>query len=63
MTLFGWKQLVEWSLEHSRMDEAQKAKVFEAWRMHWASFVDWICRTDWRLPVESIELPEQLVTG
>ena len=42
MTLFGWRQLAEWSLEHSCMDESQLATARRRWEEMWKRFVTWI---------------------
>ncbi len=42
MTLFGWKQLIEWSLQHSCMSAAEYADVHATWQTAWDEFVDWI---------------------
>ncbi|KAJ0110256.1 hypothetical protein J7T55_000689 [Diaporthe amygdali] len=40
MTLFGWKQLIEWSLEHACMSPAEHQDVRRAWEVRWERFVD-----------------------
>ncbi|KAI3401525.1 hypothetical protein diail_10959 [Diaporthe ilicicola] len=40
MTLFGWKQLIEWSLEHACMSPAEYRDVREAWEIRWERFLD-----------------------
>lgn len=42
MSLLGWKQLCEWSLEHSCMDPGQKAMVTKEWTQKWNEFCEWI---------------------
>lgn len=42
MSLQGWKQLAEWSLEHSCMDSEEKAAVTEEWTRRWQEFCVWI---------------------
>ena len=42
MTLFGWRQLAEWSLDHSCMDEKQLEMARSRWEEMWRSFVTWI---------------------
>lgn len=55
MTLHGWRQLIEWSLEHSRMSEAEHADARKKWEELWNEFLDWMIGTygensgfDWR---------------
>ncbi|KAH8668073.1 hypothetical protein BGZ60DRAFT_528410 [Tricladium varicosporioides] len=45
MSLLGWKQLCEWSLEHSCMDPNQKASVTKEWAQKWHEFCEWIVDT------------------
>ncbi|KAH0433988.1 hypothetical protein CcaCcLH18_05547 [Colletotrichum camelliae] len=42
MTLHGWRQLIEWSLEHSCMDQRERAAVTQEWKKLWDAFLDWI---------------------
>jgi adenosine deaminase CECR1 len=42
MTLFGWKQLIQWSLEHSCMAPAEKAGVTRYWQREWDEFLHWV---------------------
>lgn len=45
MTLHGWRQLIEWSIEHACMDEVERADVYNHWEKAWFEFVDWINTT------------------
>lgn len=40
MTLWGWKQLIEWSLEHSCMSPTEHQDVRRAWEARWEKFLD-----------------------
>lgn len=40
MTLFGWKQLIEWSLEHACMSSAEHRDVLREWEVRWERFLD-----------------------
>ena len=42
MTVHGWKQLAQWSIEHSCLDEAdiKKAKYIHA--REWEKFCQWV---------------------
>ncbi|KAL1871624.1 hypothetical protein Daus18300_004624 [Diaporthe australafricana] len=40
MTLFGWKQLIEWSLEHACMSPAEHRDVLREWEVRWERFLD-----------------------
>ncbi|KUI53084.1 Adenosine deaminase CECR1-A [Cytospora mali] len=39
MTLFGWKQLIEWSLEHACMSKDEYDAVYGQWAKRWDDFV------------------------
>lgn len=39
MSLYGWKQLILWSLEHSCLDEKAFAEVLSHWEQQWDDFV------------------------
>jgi adenosine deaminase CECR1 len=45
MNLHGWRQLAQWSLEHSCLAPAQKRRALEIWRAEWESFCEWIVAT------------------
>lgn len=38
MTLHGWRQLIEWSIEHSCTEIDEKSKLYTAWRVMWDRF-------------------------
>lgn len=40
MTLFGWKQLVEWSLEHACLSEDEYEILHADWKERWDHFLD-----------------------
>ncbi|KAL2272405.1 hypothetical protein FJTKL_06743 [Diaporthe vaccinii] len=40
MTLFGWKQLIEWSIEHACMSSAEQQDVRLMWKVRWERFLD-----------------------
>ncbi|OHE98046.1 adenosine/AMP deaminase [Colletotrichum orchidophilum] len=42
MTLHGWRQLIEWSLEHSCMSKEELAAVRMEWEKRWKKFLEWI---------------------
>ncbi|PGH11901.1 hypothetical protein AJ79_04593 [Helicocarpus griseus UAMH5409] len=44
MTLYGWRVLAEWSIEHSCMDSEQKADAFVTWKASWEQFCRWIIK-------------------
>lgn len=40
MTLYGWKQLIEWSLQHSCLSRDEYASIHGAWVKNWDKFLD-----------------------
>ncbi|OIW25037.1 Metallo-dependent hydrolase [Coniochaeta ligniaria NRRL 30616] len=38
MTLYGWKQLAEWSIEHSCMDAEERRECMTHWKKRWDDF-------------------------
>ena len=44
MTLHGWRQLIEWSIEHACMEEKLRKQVFDLWESRWTDFCEWIIR-------------------
>ncbi|KAF3761440.1 Metallo-dependent hydrolase [Cryphonectria parasitica EP155] len=40
MTLFGWKQLIEWSLEHACLSKKEYEAIHAAWAKKWEAFLD-----------------------
>ncbi|KAK0628280.1 hypothetical protein B0T17DRAFT_504973 [Bombardia bombarda] len=42
MTVHGWRQLIEWSLEHACMDEAERVKIFTSWERRWKGWLKWV---------------------
>ncbi|KAH8669229.1 hypothetical protein BGZ61DRAFT_483419 [Ilyonectria robusta] len=44
MGLFGWKQLILWSLEHACLFGAEYDRVYSQWEQEWVKFVEWVIR-------------------
>ena len=42
MTIHGWKQLAEWSLEHSCLDHKQKQEAKKIHSRDWEQFCQWV---------------------
>jgi len=42
MDLFGWKQLVLWSLEHACLGDAERRRVLLAWEAQWDEYLRWL---------------------
>ncbi|CAD6439791.1 b412b1f9-ccf0-446c-a8d7-81504a189034 [Sclerotinia trifoliorum] len=42
MSLYGWKQLAKWSLEHSCMDAEERKDVTKEWTTRWKDYCQWI---------------------
>jgi adenosine deaminase CECR1 len=42
MSLLGWKQLAQWSLEHSCMEPEERALITSDWERRWNEYCQWI---------------------
>lgn len=42
MTIWGWKQLILWSIEHSCMDDQEREDVLQKWESMWDQFLGWV---------------------
>ncbi|KAI5459281.1 adenosine deaminase [Mariannaea sp. PMI_226] len=42
MGLYGWKQLILWSLEHACLDEQEYRQTLAQWEQQWEAFIHWI---------------------
>ena len=42
MDLYGWKQLVLWSIEHACLDDSEKDRMLRQWEAGWDVFLAWI---------------------
>lgn len=40
MTLYGWKQLIEWSLQHSCLSTEEYETIYGEWARKWDTFLD-----------------------
>ena len=45
MTVHGWKQLAEWSLQHSCLTPEELKKAMEIFGREWEAFCKWIVET------------------
>ena len=45
MTLYGWRQMIEWSLQHACMSGKEYAEVHKHWMAAWEQFLTWVVRT------------------
>lgn len=45
MGLFGWKQLVLWSLKHACLNQSEYAGMYARWETEWKEFVRWVIQT------------------
>lgn len=52
MTVHGWKQLAEWSIEHSCLTDDEIKRALSLFRRDWAAFCAWIVREYASLLVE-----------
>lgn len=44
MTVHGWKQLAEWSIEHSCLEDDEIARALDIFHREWEDFCAWIVR-------------------
>ncbi|KAI8710817.1 A-deaminase domain-containing protein [Fusarium sp. LHS14.1] len=44
MGMFGWKQLIRWSLQHACLDRAEYDRVYRQREQEWDEFVRWVIR-------------------
>jgi hypothetical protein len=42
MSLHGWRQLIEWSIEHSSLDKDELERFKVMWEPLWHSFIYWV---------------------
>lgn len=40
MSLYGWKQLIEWSLQHSCLSKEEYDLIHSEWVKEWDKFLD-----------------------
>lgn len=40
MSLYGWKQLIEWSLQHSCLSKGEYDSIHAEWINKWDKFLD-----------------------
>lgn len=45
MTLFGWKQLIEWSLQHACLSKDEFEALHADWEKRWDRFLDDVIAT------------------
>jgi len=45
MTIHGWKQLAEWSIEHACLSETEQKRGLEIFRREWEGACKWIVET------------------
>ena len=42
MTVHGWKQLAEWSIEHSCLTPEERERALEIFTRDWEVFCEWV---------------------
>lgn len=42
MSLYGWKQLALWSIEHACLDDDERSTVLQQWDRMWEDFLHWV---------------------
>ncbi|EGX94640.1 adenosine deaminase [Cordyceps militaris CM01] len=45
MSLYGWKQLVLWSMEHACLDDGERGAILQQWERMWDDFLQWVVAT------------------
>ena len=40
MSLYGWKQLILWSIEHSCLSESERERIVHEWELLWKQFLN-----------------------
>ncbi len=45
MGLYGWKQLVLWSIQHSCLGDDERDHLQREWEGLWAAFLEWLIET------------------
>lgn len=45
MGLYGWKQLVLWSMEHACLSDQEKSEMLQQWEVLWEQFLTWVVQT------------------
>ncbi|KAI9151973.1 Adenosine deaminase 2 [Paramyrothecium foliicola] len=45
MSLYGWKQLVLWSMEHSCLSDDERTDMMQRWESSWIQFLEWVVET------------------
>ncbi|KAI6855644.1 Metallo-dependent hydrolase [Hortaea werneckii] len=57
MSVHGWKQLAQWSIQHSCLSDANKKRAMEIFQRDWESFCDWVVATYGRYAESLSDLP------
>ena len=50
MTLYGWRQLIEWSLEHACLTQRELTNIKVRWGEKWDIFLNWVVQTYEKVP-------------
>lgn len=45
MSIHGWKQLAEWSIEYACLNETQKMEAKVTFHRDWEAFCHWVVET------------------
>ena len=57
MTIHGWKQLAEWSIEHSCLSSDEIARAMQIHATNWEVFCEWVVATFGDAANALMELP------
>ncbi len=55
MTLHGWRQLCEWSIEYSCLSDTERQQAFKIFRREWEAFCKWVV-SEYGRHAESLEV-------
>ena len=45
MSVHGWKQLAQWSIQHSRLSEEERKQAMAIFERDWRDFCEWVVAT------------------
>lgn len=57
MNIHGWRQLVEWSVQHSMLSRDEKATAREILSKEWEEFCSWII-TEYEAISDALDIQE-----
>ncbi|KAK3722414.1 hypothetical protein LTR37_002405 [Vermiconidia calcicola] len=55
MTIYGWKQLAQWSIQHSCLDVEEMKKAKQVHAREWENFCQWVRAAETFLPFNALD--------